>query len=51
MESAVTADFYITYKPFVLSPESCALADLSHGEVDHIITSTPGILGFLSDKS
>lgn len=25
-------------------------ADLTHGEVDHIITSTPGILGFLSDK-
>src|SRR6476620_2623966 len=25
-------------------------ADLSHGEVDHIITSTPGVLGFLSDK-
>ncbi|ALD20030.1 MULTISPECIES: transcription termination/antitermination protein NusG [unclassified Hymenobacter] len=25
-------------------------ADLSHGEVDHIITSTPGVIGFLSDK-
>ncbi|MFD2787745.1 transcription termination/antitermination protein NusG [Hymenobacter rubripertinctus] len=25
-------------------------ADLTHGEVDHIITSTPGIIGFLSDK-
>jgi transcriptional antiterminator NusG len=25
-------------------------ADLTHGEVDHIITTTPGVLGFLSDK-
>jgi len=25
-------------------------ADLTHGEVDHIITSTPGVIGFLSDK-
>ncbi|MBU6120502.1 transcription termination/antitermination protein NusG [Hymenobacter siberiensis] len=25
-------------------------ADLSHGEVDHIITSTPGVIGFLGDK-
>ena len=26
-------------------------ADLGHGEVDHIITSTPGIIGFLGDKN
>jgi len=25
-------------------------ADLSHGEVDHIITSTPGVIGFLSEN-
>ena len=25
-------------------------AELGHGEVDHIITSTPGVIGFLSDK-
>ena len=25
-------------------------ADLGHGEVDHIITSTPGVIGFLGDK-
>ena len=25
-------------------------AELGHGEVDHIITSTPGIIGFLGDK-
>ena len=25
-------------------------ADLTHGEVDHIITSTPGIIGFLSES-
>mgnify|MGYP002652819521 FL=1 len=25
-------------------------AELGHGEVDHIITSTPGVIGFLGDK-
>ena len=25
-------------------------ADLTHGEVDHIITSTPGVIGLLGDK-
>jgi transcriptional antiterminator NusG len=36
----------ITYAGYVIIS-----ADLEHGEVLHTITSTPGVLGFLGDKS